>query len=81
MNWWCRWESTNVAFSTFALVLTIIEVSRAATERLTPFVMICTHVLKLTLALAMLGLDVTVYIQRTDHNYSIIGLALDCGFL
>ncbi|KAK0611583.1 hypothetical protein B0T14DRAFT_331928 [Immersiella caudata] len=75
------WESTNVAFSTLALVLTIVEIAKLATESLTPFAMVCTHVLKLTLAFAMLGLDITVYLSRTDHQYSIIGLALDCGFL
>lgn len=43
--------------------------------------MLCTHVLKLTLAFAMLALDITVHIQGVDHNYSIVGLALDCAFL
>ncbi|KAK5662573.1 hypothetical protein OQA88_8486 [Cercophora sp. LCS_1] len=75
------WESTNVGFSTLALICTIIEISKMATETLTPFAMLCTHVLKLTLAFAMLSLDITVHIQGVDHNYSIVGLALDCAFL
>lgn len=43
--------------------------------------MLCTHVIKLVLSFAILGLDVTVYLQRTDRNYSIVALALDCGLL
>lgn len=58
-----------------------MEISKTATETLTPFAMLCTHIIKLTVALAMLALDVTVYLQRTDQDYSIVGLALDCGFL
>ncbi|KAK4218437.1 hypothetical protein QBC37DRAFT_200207 [Rhypophila decipiens] len=75
------WEATNVGFSTISLVLTIIEISRLATDILTPFLMLCTHIIKLVLSLAILGLDVTVYLQRTDRHYSIVALALDCGLL
>jgi len=75
------WESTNVGFSTVALVCTIWEIAKLATDSLTPFAMVCTHVLKFTVAFAMLGLDITVYLSQTDHAYSIVGLALDCGFL
>ena len=76
-----RWEATNVGFSTISLVLSILEISRMATEVLTPFLMLCTHIIKLVLAFAILGLDVTVYLQRTDKHYSIVALALDCGLL
>lgn len=76
-----RWESTNVAFSTLALVCTLIEIAKTAAETLTPFAMVCTHILKLTLALAMLALDIVVHIQGLDHEYSSVGLALDCAFL
>lgn len=76
-----RWESTNVAFSTLALVCTLIEIAKTAAETLTPFAMVCTHTLKLTLALAMLALDIVVHIQGLDHEYSSVGLALDCAFL
>ncbi|KAK0749848.1 hypothetical protein B0T18DRAFT_323155 [Schizothecium vesticola] len=75
------WESTNVAFSTLALVCTMTEIAKAAAETLTPFAMVCTHILKLTLALAMLALDIVVHIQGLDHEYSSVGLALDCAFL
>lgn len=43
--------------------------------------MICTHVIKLTLAVAVLALDVVAFLQRMDGHYSTIGLALDCGLL
>ncbi|KAK0625324.1 hypothetical protein B0T17DRAFT_590934 [Bombardia bombarda] len=75
------WEATNVGFSTVSLVLSIIEISKMATESLTPFLMLCTHIIKLTLSFAILGLDITVYLQRTDEHYSIVALALDCGLL
>lgn len=75
------WESTNVAFSTLALVCTLTEIAKTAAETLTPFAMVCTHILKLTLALAMLALDIVVHIQGLDHEYSSVGLALDCAFL
>ncbi|KAK3319839.1 hypothetical protein B0T19DRAFT_273157 [Cercophora scortea] len=83
MNYVCArsWESTNVGFSVISLMLSIIEISRAATESLTPFTMLCTHVIKLTLAFAILGLDVTVYLKSLDGQYSIVALALDCGLL
>ncbi|KAK3384949.1 hypothetical protein B0H63DRAFT_174396 [Podospora didyma] len=75
------WEGTNVGFNLVSLVLNIMEISKQATERLTPFFMLATHAIKLTLAFAILGLDVVVYIQHTDAHYSIIALALDCGLL
>lgn len=70
-----------VGFSLIALILTIVEIARLAAEVLTPFFMLATHVVKLTLAFASLGLDVVVYLQRSEREYSIVGLALDCGLL
>jgi hypothetical protein len=43
--------------------------------------MICTHIIKLTLALAVLALDIVAYLQGMDGHYSTIGLSLDCGLL
>ncbi|EGO55385.1 hypothetical protein NEUTE1DRAFT_66966 [Neurospora tetrasperma FGSC 2508] len=43
--------------------------------------MLCTHLIKYTLASGMLGLDVTVYVKYPDHHYSTVGLALDCILL
>lgn len=75
------WEATNVGFNLIALLLNILEIARKATERLTPFMMVCTHVIKLTLAFAVLALDIVAYLQRIDGHYSTIGLSLDCGLL
>ncbi|KAL2137129.1 hypothetical protein VTI74DRAFT_8761 [Chaetomium olivicolor] len=75
------WEATNVGFNLIALVLNILEIARKATERLTPFLMVCTHVIKLTLSFAVLALDIVAYLQRMDGYYSTIGLSLDCGLL
>ncbi|KAK4124613.1 hypothetical protein N657DRAFT_680562 [Parathielavia appendiculata] len=75
------WEGTNVLFNLVALILTILEVARKATERLTPFFMVCSQVVKLTLALAVLALDIVAYLRRMDGHYSTIGLSLDCGLL
>jgi hypothetical protein len=43
--------------------------------------MICSQVIKLTLAVAVLALDIVAFLQRMDGHYSTIGLALDCGLL
>jgi hypothetical protein len=75
------WEATNVGFNVIALILTILEVARKATERLTPFMMVCTQVVKLTLGFAVLALDIVAYLQGMDGHYSTIGLSLDCGLL
>ena len=75
------WEATNVGFNLIALVLNILEIARYATERLTPFTMVCTHIIKLTLAFAVLALDIVAYLQHMDGYYSTIGLSLDCGLL
>ncbi|OIW26564.1 hypothetical protein CONLIGDRAFT_646722 [Coniochaeta ligniaria NRRL 30616] len=75
------WEATNVAFSLLALVLTILEITKTAGEVLTPFSMLASHAIKLTLAFVNLALDIVVYLQRSDRNYSIVGLAIDCGLL
>ncbi|KAK4242878.1 hypothetical protein C8A03DRAFT_10957 [Achaetomium macrosporum] len=72
------WEATNVGFNVIALILTILEIARKATERLTPFMMVCTQVVKLTLAFAVLALDIVAYLRRMDGHYSTIGLSLDC---
>ena len=75
------WEATNVGFNLIALILNILEIARKATERLTPFMMVCTHVIKLTLAFAVLALDIVAYLRQMDGPYSTVGLSLDCGLL
>ncbi|KAL2015820.1 hypothetical protein VTK56DRAFT_4736 [Thermocarpiscus australiensis] len=75
------WEATNVGFNLISLILTILEIARKATERLTPFFMVCTHVIRLTLSFAVLALDIVAHLHRMDGHYSTIGLSLDCGLL
>lgn len=75
------WEVTNVSFSIASLLLNIIEMSRLISETLTPFFMLFTHIVKLTLAAAILGLDVVAYIQNIEGNWPIIGLAIDISLL
>ncbi|KAK4463329.1 hypothetical protein QBC42DRAFT_69641 [Cladorrhinum samala] len=75
------WEATNVGFNLISLVLTLLEIARYATERLTPFLMLSTHIIKLTLSLAVLGLDVVAHLRSMDGFYATIGLSLDCGLL
>lgn len=75
------WESTQVGFSIISVALTIAEIWKARSETLTPFYMLCTHLIKYTLASGMLGLDATVYVKYPDHHYSTVGLALDCILL
>ncbi|KAK3496390.1 hypothetical protein B0T13DRAFT_285346 [Neurospora crassa] len=75
------WESTQVGFSIISVALTIAEMWKARSETLTPFFMLCTHLVKYTLASGMLGLDATVYVKYPDHHYSTVGLALDCILL
>lgn len=44
--------------------------------------MLFTHIIKLTCALAILALDVVVYVQIShEKHYSLVGLGLDCGFM
>jgi len=59
----------------------MIEITKMVGEVLTPFFMLATHAIKLTLASVNLALDIVVYVQRSDRNYSIVGLAIDCGLL
>lgn len=62
-------------------MINIVEIAKTVSESLTPFLMLCTHIMKLTCAFGTLALDIVVYIQRSDQNYSIIGLAVDCALL
>lgn len=70
-----------MGLSTVCLILTTIEISKLAAESLTPFVMVFTHVLKTTCTLAILGLDIVVYIWRTDGHWSLTGLVIDCALV
>ncbi len=75
------WEATNIGFSVVSLLLSIVEISKYAAEALTPFFLLSSQVVKITLAVAELALDIVVYQMQSDRNYSIVGLALDCAML
>ncbi|KAK4231956.1 hypothetical protein QBC38DRAFT_178534 [Podospora fimiseda] len=75
------WEATNVGFNLISLILTILEIARYLTERLTPFLLLGTQIVKITLSLAVLGLDVVAHLRSMDGFYATIGLSLDCGLL
>lgn len=71
----------NIAFSLFAFIVNAIQISKFIAEALTPFGMMVGNILCVTLSIAILVLDVVVYTQRTDRQYSIIALGLDCVLL
>ncbi|KAL1891190.1 hypothetical protein Sste5346_007823 [Sporothrix stenoceras] len=75
------WEVTNVALGVLCLVLTIMEAARLLAETLTPYFLLACHIIKMTCAAAMLALDIVVYINRSEGNWSSIGLALDVALL
>ncbi|KAF4774712.1 hypothetical protein HER10_EVM0002654 [Colletotrichum scovillei] len=75
------WESVNIAFSLVCLFSTFYEISKLAAETLTPWTMLFTHILKIVCSLAVLALDVVVFVQRKDSHYSVVGLGLDCFLL
>ncbi|KAL1876375.1 hypothetical protein VTK73DRAFT_9444 [Phialemonium thermophilum] len=75
------WECTNVGFSVLSLLLSIVEIVKTSSETLTPFVMLATNAVKMACSSAILGLDIVVYLRRSDEHYSIVGLAIDCGLL
>ncbi|KAI5462341.1 hypothetical protein BGZ63DRAFT_211343 [Mariannaea sp. PMI_226] len=75
------WECTNVGLAFIASICTFVEVVKYSAEALTPWTMLFTHIMKLTCSAAILALDVVVYVQRHDRNYSLIGLGLDGGFI
>lgn len=70
-----------MALSFVASVCTFVEMAKFFGEALTPWTMLFTHVIKLTCSLAILSLDVVVYVQRHDRHYSMVGLGLDCAFM
>ena len=43
--------------------------------------MVFMHVIKLTCALAILALDIVVYTQRSEGNWSMVGLAIDSALM
>lgn len=77
----CRWESTNVGLSTVSTLCTIFEIARFIAESLTPWIILCTHTIKLACAAGVLSIDVVAHIKKIDSHYSIIGLAFSSALL
>ncbi|KAI0129174.1 hypothetical protein BJ170DRAFT_682961 [Xylariales sp. AK1849] len=75
------WECINIIFSTISFILNLVQIAKFIAEALTPFGMLFGNVVTSVFSLAILALDVVVYINHADKNYSIIALALDCALL
>jgi len=59
----------------------MLSIARFIAEALTPASMLIGNLISLVMSATILGLDITVHIQRADLQYSIIGLALDSVLL
>ncbi|ORY58767.1 uncharacterized protein BCR38DRAFT_376712 [Pseudomassariella vexata] len=75
------WECFNIGFALISFIINLIQISKFIAEALTPFAMMFGNIISLVLSLAVLALDVVVYIQRADRHYSIVALAMDCALL
>ncbi|RYC55915.1 hypothetical protein CHU98_g10295, partial [Xylaria longipes] len=75
------WEAANIAFSLVSLVVTFISIARFIAEVLTPLSTLFGCILNLVLSSVVLALDVVIYVQRRDKQYSIIGLGLDAALI
>ncbi|KAI1433802.1 hypothetical protein GGR50DRAFT_465365 [Xylaria sp. CBS 124048] len=75
------WEIANIALSTISFLVTVVCIARFITEVLTPLPLLFSSILNLTLASAVLGLDIVIYVRRDDMIYSVIGLALDSALI
>ncbi|KAI1359065.1 hypothetical protein F5Y08DRAFT_91973 [Xylaria arbuscula] len=75
------WEVVNIAFSLFSLLVTFISVARYIAEVLTPLSLLFGCILNMTLSAVVLALDIVIYVQRTDRNYSTAGLGLDTALI
>jgi hypothetical protein len=62
-------------------VIAAVQIARFIAEALTPFSVLFGNSVSVTLSLAVLALDVVVYIQHADKQYSTIGIGLDCGLV
>jgi hypothetical protein len=76
-----RWECVNVGFSFISFIIDLLQIAKFIAEALTPFGMLFGNVVSLVFSSAILALDVLVYVEHADKNYSILALALDCGLL
>ncbi|KAI1075983.1 hypothetical protein F5B20DRAFT_344469 [Whalleya microplaca] len=75
------WECVNIAFSLISLIITLASVAKFIAEALTPLPLLFSNILSATLSGAVLALDIVVYVQHADRQYSLIGLAMDCTLM
>ncbi|KAI1322330.1 hypothetical protein F5Y16DRAFT_42261 [Xylariaceae sp. FL0255] len=75
------WEVTNVAFSLLSLIITLVSIARFIAEVLTPLPLLFGSILNLVLSIVTLALDIVIYTERADSNYSLVGLGLDIGLI
>ncbi|XXH01307.1 hypothetical protein Hte_007664 [Hypoxylon texense] len=71
------WEAVNVSFSFVSLIITFVSIARFIAEVLTPLPLLFSSIVNLVLASAILALDIVVYTQYADRQYSLTGLAMD----
>ncbi len=76
-----RWEAANIGFSLASLVVTFISIARFIAEVLTPLPLLFGCILNVVLSSVVLALDIVIYVQRRDKNYSVIGLGLDAALM
>ncbi|RYO84005.1 hypothetical protein DL766_001871 [Monosporascus sp. MC13-8B] len=75
------WEGVNIGFSLINCVLTLVSIAKFVSEVLTPSGMLFSCILSTVLALAILALDILVYVKHSDKQYSLIGLVIDSFLL
>ncbi|KAI1421481.1 hypothetical protein F5Y12DRAFT_787479 [Xylaria sp. FL1777] len=75
------WAVGNIAFSLVSLVVTFISIARFIAEVLTPLPLLFGCILNVLLSSVVLALDIVIYVQRRDRNYSAIGLGLDAALI
>ncbi|KOS18180.1 hypothetical protein ESCO_002698 [Escovopsis weberi] len=75
------WESINIVMSFVLALCTAVDVAKYFAETLTPQTMLITNAVKTACAVTILALDIVVYVQRRDQQYSLVGLVVDITLL
>ncbi|KAI1385404.1 uncharacterized protein F4822DRAFT_343369 [Hypoxylon trugodes] len=75
------WESINIGFSLISLIVTFVSIARFIAEVMTPLPLLFGNILNLVLSSAVLALDIVVYVQYSDRQYSLTGIAMDCALM
>ncbi|KAI1296955.1 hypothetical protein F5Y03DRAFT_291584 [Xylaria venustula] len=75
------WEVANITFSLVSLVVTFISIARFIAEVLTPVPLLFGCILNVVLSTVVLALDIVIYVERKDRNFSAIGLGLDAALI